>query len=383
LFLFYKIETIPTQLIKKINNIEEIEEEARLLYVAMTRAKDHLIVSMSLNEKKNGDFSRNNNCFADMLLNNAGIDINSLKTNKFIQINDKLKFPNNLELYLNLNIKLIEYKNNTDVRNASINNQTKTVQFLLDNNLITDNKFDIASATKITTYKSNQNAFIDRYILGLPELEKNIIRDYDNLDTNDSNIDGSLAGSLIHKVLENINYWFEDARNNIYEKLDNSIENALFDNNIVKDENLFDRIKNECIAISKNKLIIEYSKYFPYSEFEKELNMPFNNSLINSSIDLVIKDENGEFIEIWDWKSNKITNQDEYDELTNHYSYQLKLYLFLISKIYPNKNYYIAKLIFTRLSNSDNFVYKLDMSKNDLDEFEKELKIIINDMKEN
>jgi ATP-dependent helicase/nuclease subunit A len=379
----YKQETIPQKVIQLITNEDDNAEEARLLYVAMTRAKDHLIISTTVSKTKTS-YSISKDSFAGLILNSLKIEIADLMENGEFRIGGKLKFTGKDELNLFQKIKLIPYKEynlsdiSSDYTTTESNQEVRKTNFMLDQEIEPGDKFDIVSATKITTYESDMESFTDRYVLGLPDLDK--IYEYSN-DEEENSADGTESGSIIHKILENINLWIDNARAGKFDKLDMIIDSVLFDFFNQDNQKLRERVKSECIAISQSDIIKQYSDYLLNSEFEKTLNMPFQGSILTGNIDLLIKGENDNIIEIWDWKSNKVSNEEDINRLGEHYLPQLKFYIFLISKIYPKKENIIGRLLFTRLAKTNNWVFTLNMTKEEINIFEEELRATINKLK--
>jgi hypothetical protein len=101
--------------------------------------------------------------------------------------------------------------------------------------------------------------------------------------------------------------------------------------------------------------------------------MPLAGSLLTGNIDLLLKNEDNSIIEIWDWKTNLIKNNDDIIYYTNHYKEQIKFYIYLISKLYPDLDVYKGKLLFTNYSKKGNWVSEIHLNKSEVELFEQEL----------
>lgn len=102
------------------------------------------------------------------------------------------------------------------------------------------------------------------------------------------------------------------------------------------------------------------------------LTMPVDNDFLNAKIDLLLKNNNGQY-EIWDWKTNNIQDYVQKEKLISHYEFQMKVYAFLISKIF-NQDEYISRLLFTKLAGEnareDEWTHKYIFTKTELTGFE-------------
>ena len=392
-FYMQAADTMVQRVIKRVKSDDDLAEEARLLYVAMTRAKDHLIISATISETKDS-FSFYKDSFFGLLINSLQIPIERFAFGDKFVIIDKLKFTGKEELNLNLDINVII---KTD--NISSNNNEQIGKFQSKYNLereyfskeiLPSNRFDIVSATKYTTFLTDFDSFSNRYVLGLPDTKNNDfteiqIRDdeVNNLENSDYfKADGSAYGTIIHRILERINEWLSDACENNFQKLKSIINQTLFENYFTDNKSMFDRAFKESIAISKSRIIRDNNDNFKCSEFEKELNMPFEGSILTGNIDLLLKNSDESTIEVWDWKSNTISKQLDYIELCEHYKPQIELYLYLVSKLYPELKSYTGRLLFTMLSDTQDWTFNITMSRDDIQTFENKLKSSVKEIKE-
>jgi ATP-dependent exoDNAse (exonuclease V) beta subunit len=158
---------------------------------------------------------------------------------------------------------------------------------------------------------------------------------------------GYTAGLAIHSVLQNIPKWIsaEGALNN--DLLKNEISRytkADFE----KPFSLASRLLIECKNIASTKLIRSNLDNIYKGKPEFNLILPINGDILNGSIDLLIEKEDS--IEIWDWKSN-IVNEDNTIEIhAKHYELQMKTYAHFVHKLYPDIENIKARLLFTRLA---------------------------------
>lgn len=386
--------TILDSFIKNLKNEEEIAEEARLLYVAMTRAKDHLIISGTFNIAKKG-LSISKNSFFELIYKTLNLTEQMLTSMDIFSIYDNLDFTNQGTRNLSLGIKIFrDFDDMRQIKESDSNNQE--LKFNLNSQLFTGaiepgNRFDIVSATKFTSYLSNIDEFADRYILGLPQNIKSYTQDIHfndslndevpEIDINANKFDGTIYGTIIHKVFEKINIWFDEVISGKTDALSNIINLALKDNYQLDNTQFYERAFNEAINATKRRIIIDNQHNFIFSDFERELNMPICGSILTGNIDLLLKNKDESIVEVWDWKSNSFSSEEERQSLCQHYEPQIKIYLYLVSKLYPSLDNYIGRLLFTKQSDNDKWVYTISMNNKDIIEFEEELRVKIERIK--
>lgn len=378
-----KAATIPQYVIKQKKAEDDKAEEARLLYVAMTRAKDHLIISASIKETKEG-YSITSNSFLGMILNSLNINAVNMISHQNVKITDKLKFTGKGGFTLDLNLNII--LNDESIKNMPFEDDKpedaplKADWKYFSRIIEPDNRFDIVSATKYTAFLTDYNSFTNRYVLGLPDIDRIIISSGDE-DFSDTGTDGAESGTILHRVLERINEWISEVLAGYYDGLSRIVEQTLFENFRSGEKELFDRVYSECIAVAKSDIIRENLTNLKYSEFEKTLNLPLEGSIITGNIDLLLKNHDSSLIEVWDWKSNYAGNREDVINLGLHYEPQIKLYLYLISKLFRDRELYKGRLLFTRLAGTNNWTYEIIMTRDDMIKFEKSLREIIQKVK--
>ena len=375
--------TIPQYVIKRKKTEDDKAEEARLLYVAMTRAKDHLIISAAIKETKDS-YSLTSNSFLSMILNSLNINIDGMINRNNVKISDKLKFTGKGEYSLELNLNIIlNDESMKDLPFEADKSEAKPLKAdweYFSRTIEPDNRFDIVSATKYTAFLTDYNSFTNRYVLGLPDTDNIIISSRDE-DYTDTGTDGAESGTILHRVLERINEWISEVLAGNYDGLSGIVGQTLFENYRLGEKELHDRVYNECMAVAKSDIIRENLTNLKFSEFEKTLNLPLEGSIITGNIDLLLKNHDSSLVEVWDWKSNYAATREDVINLGMHYEPQIKLYLFLISKLYRDRELYTGRLLFTRLAGTNDWTFEINMTRDDMNQFEKSLSEIIQKVK--
>lgn len=360
-------DNILTKLGKNKSGLVAKAELKRLVYTALTRAKDYLIISATFkeSESKNQEIApisksiKKGSIFE--LLSNHYPELEQFETNFSLEISNNLDYLHNSKIgtvNIRYNVDILLDLNNLNTSKLTIKYQKKERMLLLDKPII---KFrdEIFSASKACDFHSNSHRYLKKYFLGFENDNDN---QYLNQFSEKSQLSGADIGIIFHSILEKINTWLNP---------DSSINNTLLDNLIerkakyfvektksidgsptISSEELSSRIRTEAVNTANTKLIKEYSQLLNKAKFEYELRMPFQDDFITGIIDTLVEHENGDF-EVWDWKSNYIDSIEKKTALESHYSIQMKLYLYFIRMMNPNQKEYKARLLFTHLARPD------------------------------
>lgn len=380
---YEKVKT-PLHQINKLREYFAVKaEEKRILYVALTRAKDHLIISGTLKISKDGKVKKPQ-MYLNMILDSIGFRYNSL--NMYEQdiidlvLEDNLYYLRDKEI-LKKSVK-IPVKILRKIEDSENNEKTEFEKKMFPELMLKEIKSQASnefySATKLVIYKQNPEEYIQRYRLGLPA-EEDIYFDspVSDAETDDDALIGTLAGTLIHSALEQIKIWLlpnGDANKNAL----NDIVNSIVDNmeRPVK-ESIKERIINECNAIASTNLLQEFTNNLAEAKSEYALYMPYYDDFLIGKIDLLIKNNEGIW-EIWDWKTNRINSEQDILKLTEHYELQMQIYAYFIMLLFPEQQRITARLLFTRLAkkNAKDEVWtrKFEWNKEEISHFGDDIK---------
>ena len=363
--------TLPCILASENEMKLETAENIRLLYVALTRAKDHLIISANIKETKNG-FSIKENSFFGQIFQSLNFDDETVKELIFSDekkikksLNCELKLLNDETVIKNisLNIELINAVYNTVNENKITKNISEN--FLKTKNIIIDNSLEFSEKNKFFSFsKLNQRKKIQennkfekenfiKSVLGFQNFDLNF-SDENNFNNStitvvNTDLTGSEKGTVFHNILQKINSWYDfstDSFNELF--LTNLIDEEIIDLKIEQeiDKKIFlEQFKN----IIKTKLIQQYKSNLKNAIFEKKLQIPIGENFYSGIIDLMVKDENGDF-EIWDWKTNKVENSTTVSILAENYKLQMQMYVYFLMHLFPNQKQYKARLLFAELA---------------------------------
>jgi ATP-dependent helicase/nuclease subunit A len=387
----------------------EKAEEKRILYVAATRAKDHLVISTTLNKTKDGIGKLTG--MIDMICTGLEMEGIQLSESEDFVIHDDIEMllENKVVSHsLNYNVRI--FKNFTDEDGLEVTETINETQpaLILPYIMKTNIEGEYYSASKLMMFMNDREEYISRYLLGMPVIKDAELSSVipDSGDDNDS-ITGSLAGSIIHQVLENMSGWVGyEYMNEILnehsslfntnelldfgrivdrQKLELTINEIIQNNQVNINKAFFDRVVNESSSIISTQLLQKYFASLKTSRRETELTMPIGNDFITGKIDLMIPDNEGNW-EVWDWKTNKVESAEQMDFLFNEYQLQLKMYAFFLSQLYNEQQKFTVRLLFTRMARpgaaDESWTRKEVWNKEDIAKFSSEIKNMVAEMAE-
>ncbi|MFI5263658.1 MAG: UvrD-helicase domain-containing protein, partial [Candidatus Kapaibacterium sp.] len=185
------------ELIKIRSKEKEIEEEKRIFYAALTRARDHLILSASPKESyKNTRMGWVLQALQEETLDNDAHEISISATYEKYRGGS-----NSIESFL-LNIPIIRKNSDIPASKASAMLQIenpKQVEFQFGT-IEPSESIGRYSPSQLLTYLECPTKYYLRYQLGLPEEER--LPYHNEADILSENVQGTLFGQIVHKVLE-------------------------------------------------------------------------------------------------------------------------------------------------------------------------------------
>ena len=337
---------ISTNIKRKIEE-DIIKEEIRLLYVAMTRAKEKLIIFGNVNNYEKYindicDFSNDSKIPYSIKINIK----NHLKVILYALLNSKEQ-SSNFDIYIEKNKDIKELLN--DVNSIEKYKSKKSIDEI--KNTISNNKEKINDSIKeiypqdIIEYKYI-NATKTKQKYSVSELKKNIKEEYSISNIRElipealsKNINATTYGTIFHKVIEKL---FTDK--NVKEKLHDAqfVDNAI-NKEVLKISEEFRtgivrRLKNDICGLLNTQFIdIVNDSEQIYTELEFVLKSDLSDinelkmsepTLVQGVIDMYIKTQKINII--IDFKTDIVYNDEQ---LVNRYKYQLYMYKSAVEKI--------------------------------------------------
>ena len=351
----YLADYLPTPISGLYNFIEEkkrIAELKRLLYVGITRAIDHLIISGELGEEQ----KLKNDSFLYLIKSGLSIDFNN--DNLFFE--DELVFlennngkfsnsPRKIKIQVPVQHTITLNKNYKPPVKEKLNDLIINIE-----NIAPTLEKDIISATKVAVYNQCPTKYLLTYEYGfglinsLNKENKNQKFEFENNPLNEEEnyygeelrfdrIQSNVKGTLIHSLLE---------REITLNDLDNEITKYFSKNGL----------EGKLLTQNKKEVTLELQKFFnsgiykeinSYKKYENEFEAYLKDEeiFLYGIIDKIIFAEDK--LIIVDYKTDDISGEDV-EARADNYLIQLKFYLFIAQKLFSNYNSFQLLLIFIK-----------------------------------
>jgi len=322
-----------------------ISEKKRLLYVALTRAKDHVFISTS--HKQGKSFAERSMIQMISQYSSAYATLPSIEqgsytfqTKLIIQGDEQEKeisIPIHIQKTLNESQSMQEVEKKSYQGDLQLFGKTKQ-----------EYKDEWYSISQFMMLESDEQEFRKKYVFGFPNATIEHHAGFVN-DENHEDITSAQFGIMMHQALEHIQKWVNVADVNevmIDSIIDDIIQNHM-SHSLEKDE-VKQRMRRLCHAIGTSNLMQRHHTSLINIKTEYSLTIPIEDDFFCVIYDLLIENENGEW-EIWDWKTNGCSTQEQMDILAERYTLQMRYYAYVLSLLKPGQFTYTTRLLFTNM----------------------------------
>ena len=322
-----------------------ISEKKRLLYVALTRAKDHVFISTS--HKQGKSFAERSMIHMISQYSSAYATLPSyeqgsytFQTKLIIQGDEQEKeisIPIHIQKTLNESQSIQEVEKKSYQGNLQLFEKTKQ-----------EYKDEWYSISQFMMLEADEQEFRKKYVFGFPNARIEHHAGFVN-DENHEDITSAQFGIMMHQALEHIQKWVNS--NGVNEQMIDSITDDIIHNHIshsLEKDEVKQRMQRLCHSIGNSNLLQRHHSSFINSKTEYSLTIPVEDDFFGVIYDLLIKNEKGEW-EIWDWKTNGCSTQEQVDILTERYALQMRYYAYVLSLLKPGQQTYTTRLLFTNM----------------------------------
>ena len=341
--------TAAKQSIKIIGKDEAISEEMRILYVALTRAKEKLIITGTINDVKKDEEKKKD--ILNIYDSNQKY-LNPIILRKYISYLDWIQLVYFSEKLENLLDVYIHQKNEMMIE-KEIENSMREFYF--------EKKVDLERIDNIFLWEYEDKALIDipikTTVSQIKELNERNTKNKIGLEeikakffANNNEITSAQKGTLLHLILQKLDFNEVYTKKELQEFINNLVLKRVISNEDVKNINL-NKIENFlnsdiCNRI-RNAKKVEKEKAFCMNEKMSEYAM--HEISIQGIIDLCFVDENDKLV-ILDYKTDFV---DDENDLKNKYSIQLEIYKKALELAFNRKvdEVYIYSIYLNKLIN--------------------------------
>ncbi len=337
---------------------KELQESKRLLFVAMTRAQEHLILSGGINKgRSRGDSDKGNwhNYISTSLSLNPepennredikiGQDSSQSVEIRHLRVKDeskpstengasKPKGSKQIKLLTKHRKEILACdKIKTTSPSKDIGETGKNILSRITHSVEIDNSHYVYSVTELLKYHFCPQLYYLNSILGLQGIgekgktDPHSVEEEDENRLNDDEIPGHELGNMVHRVFSRYNF----PEDNLNDYIKKELRAYSLDIN-QKSVDLVANWVNSFYDSAVGKEVLSSERY------KRERSFIFNHrhNLIRGQIDLFYFNEGG-LLKIIDYKANNITI-DEIPEREKLYQLQMQLYARALETIYGQK----------------------------------------------
>ena len=320
-----------------------MSEKKRLLYVALTRAKDHVFISTSYKQGKTffeksmiqliSSYSTACRLLSTM---DEGTYVFQTKLSVYGEANEKaIAIP----IHIQRSVKEIDaiHEEKKPSQELPLQLFAKTTQ---------EYKDEWYSISQFTALDADEQEFRKKYVFGFPSSMIEHHAGFVNDETHDD-ITSAQFGIMMHQALEKIPTWIHE--HGIHEDILASIIDEIIQeymSHSVEQEDVRQRMGTLCQQIGLSTFIQRHHSGILKAKTEYSLTIPVEEGFFCVLFDLMVENEQGEW-EIWDWKTNGCSTQEQLDILTERYTLQMRYYAYVLSLLKPQQKVYTTRLIFT------------------------------------
>jgi ATP-dependent helicase/nuclease subunit A len=341
---------------------KENAETKRLLYVGVTRAKEHLIISFESKE----DLKLQYGSFIWMLKKGLDIDFEKdlFRTRgklTFLAIEEGNYFDKEKMVPVNIPIiKDIQLINPPKFESLPLTRKKVKIRVIEDHL-----SGDIVSATKYSVFSQCPLKYFFRFEVGLKLTDTDFDLHNKNITGPENESDSQLKGRIIHALLEE-----EIDQKGLYEKTRIILDKEKISPD--RGKKIFDNILNdlgEYLSSEKYKKINAFEKY----KNEYEIYFKMDKFYLYGRIDKVIFTENE--IKIIDYKTDNIIPQNINSK--QYYS-QVKFYSYILSKLFPQIQKFEMQIVYIKNPDTD---IQFKINKEDFSVIEDEINNMIQSLR--
>lgn len=322
-----------------------MSEKKRLLYVALTRAKDHVFISSSYKQGKS---------FADKSMiqllsrySTACRSFLSLEEGTYAFQTQLMLQGESTPMTISVPIHIRRSVQEIEIKQEEVETSQKSPLLLFENPR-QEYKDEWYSISQFTLLDADEQEFRKKYVYGFPTSKIDHHAGFVNDETHDD-ITSAQFGIMMHQALEKIPKWIYEGgvhEDQLEAIIDQITQEYL--SHSVEQEEVKQRMHRLCLDIGYSNLIQRNHAGISKAKTEYSLTIPVEEDFFCVIFDLLCENERGEW-EIWDWKTNGCSTQEQVDILTERYTLQMRYYAYVLSLLKPGQFVYTTRLIFTNM----------------------------------
>lgn len=366
----------------------EQAERKRVLYVALTRAENHLVISGTVTVNASGEVSGVDG-FLRHIVEALDVPTTDLRFNRAVEFRDPLALLHAGERMDHTLAYTVAVRTTIPDDVVFVDMETERRAWEQPPLLIGEPPVtvdgDFYSASQLQLFISNPVEYELIYRLGLPPSEDTVDYDRSRLMPDDTpDITGTLPGTIIHAVLASLPSWC-----NTDGTVDTDAHSALIDRKLLEHDlpvthPAAERIQRETLAVARHSFLTGRAAFLPEAKFEYPFHLYAGRDYLLGSVDALVPDADGN-LEIWDWKTNIVKTTFDMYRLFDRYRLQLEIYAWFLARLRPEQQRITARLLFTRLADKtttdDGWIQTLHVERGDIPRIEAKIHSIMDEIR--
>ncbi|GBD07719.1 ATP-dependent helicase/nuclease subunit A [bacterium HR21] len=349
--IWQPIETPASVLARFLEDARQQAEEQRVLYVGLTRARDHLVLSATLTVRKDGTVSFPQGLFG-FVLDSLGIAPEHLLEESAFELSEELELDTNGQRWrecLRLRVPIVRSLPIAEVRESRQLEHRPVLPLLQP--IPVQWSAERLSATQYALFRLDPESFLRRAVLGFPATPEELLSGaVIARDTERELPDPLVLGQLLHQLLAHVTLWTTEAGEVLSDRL-HALARALVEQSpYASAADAMEWLCERAAAVVTTPFLQQRWGAFWRALREYTLTVPLGENFLTGTLDVLLPTDEG--WEIWDWKLGA-AGAAELSELARPYEPQLRVYAYLVSRRFPEQHRLCARLLFIEAARAD------------------------------
>ncbi|MCS7177061.1 MAG: UvrD-helicase domain-containing protein [Candidatus Kapabacteria bacterium] len=327
------------------NTARQKAEEQRVLYVGLTRARDHLVLAATLRETKDGGIGAVEGLF--------GFVVDALQlSSRELLLYSSLQLSETIESYaggqryqqtVELTVPII--RDVPEPEALPPRHRVWVPPIVLERPVPVRWSQERLSATQYTLFHHDPESFVRRALLGFPATPEELLQGaIIPVDTEQELPEPVILGYLLHQLLAHVTLWTTPDGELVSERLGEVVQGLIRQSPYATATMAAEWLMERASAVVRTPFLRRQWRHFWNALREYTLTIPLGENFLTGTLDVLLTTPEGR--EIWDWKLGKVSSAEECAQQAQWYEPQLRVYAYLVLRRFPEQPGIRARLLF-------------------------------------
>jgi ATP-dependent helicase/nuclease subunit A len=327
-------------------------EEQRVLYVGLTRARDHLVLAGTLGMSKQGTIAAPKGLLG-LLVQALGLSPTELAAAQAVEMEAQVECSADGQRWsqsVRLRIPLLRQIEPPVVPAPPQRQWMAPIPLLEPVPVRWSN--ERLSATHYALFCHAPESFLRRAILGFPATPEELLggalvpRDFEQ-----ELPEPLVLGELLHRLLASVTLWTTQEGELLEERLGELAHTLVLQSPYGSAVEMEGWLCERAAAVVRTPFLQRHWQYFRQALREYSLTLPLGENFLTGTLDVVVPMPEG--WEIWDWKLGAVHGAADCERLGRWYEPQLQVYAYLLLHRFPQQQRVCARLLFVEAAGAD------------------------------